>query len=78
MPVTTANYIDPSLNYFIHSENGLLGQGGYPTPGQEDPELINAGKETVTIVPGGAFISSCNAFSMIRGDHLDMTMLGAF
>lgn len=77
MPTSTPNYIDPKISVFFHSENGLLGQGPYPSPGREDPELINAGKETVTIVPGGAFCSSSDTFSMIRGNHLDLTMLGA-
>mmetsp|Transcript_48243 Transcript_48243/g.35430 ORF Transcript_48243/g.35430 Transcript_48243/m.35430 type:complete len:106 (+) Transcript_48243:669-986(+) len=76
IPTTTANYIDPRLNVYIHSENGLMGAGGYPAPGHEDPELINAGKETVTVRPGGVYVCSSTAFSIIRGDHLDMTILG--
>lgn len=76
MPTTTANYVDPANNVFFHSENGLLGTGGYPEPGKEDPELINAGKETVTVKKGGVFVDSADAFSIIRGDHLDMTILG--
>ena len=76
MPTTTANYVDPNMNVYFHSENGLLGIGGYPEPGKEDPELINAGKETVTVKRGGVFVDSSTAFSVIRGDHLDMTILG--
>lgn len=76
MPTTTANYVDPALNVYFHSENGLLGTGGYPDPGQEDPDLINAGKETVTIKKGGVILPSSQAFSVIRGGHLDMTILG--
>ena len=76
MPTTTANYVGRKLNVYFHSENGLLGTGGYPEPGKEDPELINAGKETVTVKKGGVFLDSSTAFSVIRGDHLDMTILG--
>ena len=76
MPTTTASYIDPNITVHLHSENGMIGTGPYPEPGKEDPELINAGKETVTIIPGGSYIKSSDAFSMIRGNHLDLTMLG--
>ena len=76
MPTTTANYVDPALNTYFHSENGLLGTGKYPEPGQEDPDLINAGKETVTIKSGGVVLPSSAAFSIIRGGHLDMSILG--
>jgi len=76
MPTTTANFVDPKLNVFFHSENGLLGTGGYPEPGSEDPDLINAGKETVTAVPGACYLSSDTAFDIIRGHHLDITVLG--
>ena len=58
MPTTTANFVDPSLNVYFHSENGLLGTGSYPEPGQEDADLINAGKETVTIKKGGVILTS--------------------
>lgn len=78
MPTTTANYVDPSKNVIFHSENGCLGLGGYPQPGEEDPDCINAGKETIKILPGASFISSQQSFNIIRGDHLDMTMIGAF
>ena len=76
MPTTTANFVDPKHNVYFHSENGLLGTGGYPVAGHEDPELINAGKETVTVKPGGVFLNSSTAFSIIRGNHLDMSILG--
>lgn len=76
MPTTTANYVDPALNVFFHSENGLVGIGEYPEPGCEDPDLINAGKETVTVKTGGAIVPSSTAFSIIRGGHLDITILG--
>ena len=76
MPTTTANYVDPAYNVYFHSENGLLGIGGYPEAGTEDPDLINAGKETVTIKRGGKFLSSGEAFSIIRGGHLDLSILG--
>ena len=78
MPTTTANFIDPNANVFLHSENGMLGIGPYPEPGDEDSDLINAGKETVTLKTGGCFLNSTEAFSIIRGNHLDLTMLGAF
>lgn len=76
MPTTTANFVDPELNVFFHSENGLLGIGEYPKVGHEDPDLINAGKETVTIKKGGAIMSSSIAFGMVRGGHLDLSILG--
>ena len=76
MPTTTANYIDPNIRVNLHSENGLLGMGPFPDPGEEDSQLINAGKETVTIMPGGCYLDSSEAFSIIRGNHLDLTMLG--
>ena len=76
MPTATANFVDPLLNVYFHSENGLLGTGGYPEPGQEDPDLINAGKETVTVKQGGVILPSSQAFGIIRGGHLDMSILG--
>lgn len=76
MPTTTANFVDPSYNVFFHSENGLLGIGEYPEVGDEDPDLINAGKETVTIKKGGAIMHSSTTFNIIRGDHLDLSILG--
>lgn len=76
MPTTTANFVDPKLNVYFHSENGLLGIGEYPEPGTEDPDLINAGKETVTVKKGGVIVPSSMAFSIIRGGHLDISILG--
>lgn len=76
MPTTTANYVDPAYNVYFHGENGLLGIGEYPDAGKEDPELINAGKETVTVKKGGVILPSSMAFSIIRGGHLDVTILG--
>jgi 3-oxoacid CoA-transferase len=76
MPTTTANYVDPADNVYFHSENGLIGTGEYPEPGHEDPDLINAGKETVTIKKGGVILTSSQAFGVIRGGHLDMSILG--
>jgi 3-oxoacid CoA-transferase len=76
MPTATANFVDPAYNVYFHSENGLLGTGKYPEPGQEDPDLINAGKETVTVKEGGVILPSSQAFGIIRGGHLDMSILG--
>lgn len=76
MPTTTANFVAPEDNVYFHSENGLLGIGEYPEPGQEDPDLINAGKESVTVKKGGVIVPSSMAFAIIRGGHLDMSILG--
>jgi 3-oxoacid CoA-transferase subunit B len=76
MPTTAANYVDPKFNVYILSENGLLGTGNYPTPGHEDPDLINAGKETVTVKMGGSVVNSSTAFSIIRGNHLALSIIG--
>lgn len=76
MPTTTANYVDPNFNVYFHGENGLLGIGEYPDAGHEDPDLINAGKETVTVKKGGVIVQSSMAFSIIRGGHLDISILG--
>lgn len=76
MPTTVANFVDPAHNVYFHAENGLLGIGEYPEVGHEDPDLINAGKETVTIKRGGVIVPSSMAFGIIRGGHLDMSILG--
>jgi 3-oxoadipate CoA-transferase, beta subunit len=78
LPTKVANYLPAEREIFLHSENGLLGMGPAPAPGDEDPELINAGKEPVTLLEGGAFFHHGDSFAMMRGGHLDICVLGAF
>src|SRR3990172_342014 len=78
IPTLVANYVPKGMEVCIQSENGLLGMGEYPTEDTLDPDLVNASKETVTVKLGASFFSSADSFAMIRGGHINLTVLGAF
>jgi 3-oxoacid CoA-transferase subunit B len=77
IPTLVANFIPPGMDVVLQSENGMLGMGPFPYAGEEDPDLINAGKQTITEIPGTAYFSSADSFAMIRGGHIDLSILGA-
>jgi 3-oxoadipate CoA-transferase beta subunit len=78
LPTLVANHLPPANEIILHSENGILGMGPQPAPGEADPDLINAGKQPVTLRPGGCFFHHADSFAMIRGRHIDLCVLGAF
>jgi 3-oxoacid CoA-transferase subunit B len=77
LPTMVANYVPPGVHITMHAENGMLGVGPYPREDEIDPDLINAGKETITETPGSSYFSSADSFAMVRGGHIDLTVLGA-
>jgi 3-oxoacid CoA-transferase subunit B len=77
IPTLVANYIPPGIEVTLQSENGMLGMGPFPYEGEEDPDLVNAGKQTITQLPSSSFFNSADSFAMIRGGHIDLTVLGA-
>jgi 3-oxoacid CoA-transferase subunit B len=77
IPTLVANFVPPDMKIILHSENGMLGMGPFPFEGEEDPDLINAGKQTVTVLPTTSFFDSAESFAMIRGGHINLSILGA-